>query len=71
VDIALFDLELIPYDSAAAFTRHLIDEGVLEPDFEAEYEPRSDAASARTRAGVACARAGHPPVTPFGAFACA
>lgn len=39
MDIALFDLDhtLIPFDSGAAFTRHLIGLGALEPEFEAQY----------------------------------
>lgn len=50
MDIALFELDhtLIPFDSAVAFTRHLIDEGVLEPDFEAEY-PQSFRCVSRAR----------------------
>ncbi|WP_280151514.1 HAD family hydrolase [Piscinibacter sp. XHJ-5] len=37
--IALFDLDhtLIPFDSGAAFARHLIDLGVLDAGFEAQY----------------------------------
>lgn len=55
MDIALFELDhtLIPFDSAVAFTRHLIDEGVLEPDFEAEYPQLS----VRSRARIAPSRA--------------
>lgn len=39
MQIALFDLDhtLIPFDSASAFTRRLIDLGALEPEFEAQY----------------------------------
>ena len=39
MDIALFDLDhtLIPFDSGAAFTRHLADRGALPAGFEARY----------------------------------